>query len=145
MNCARCGGATRIDDDGDRACVMCGHKSQIAEVQPAQGLEITIRLRPKNLPELYAAVATAEGKTTSQLLRAFGLSPADAKKVASGAMVHPGVALAMMQKYTITATDFVALMKAGAISTASSAAPQARRKPVPKPKNTADAAEAVSA
>ena len=144
MKCADCGGAMMTNVDGGLSCRMCGRAARVDEAQPVSGLEITIRLRPKNLPELYAAVATAEGKTTAQLLATFGLTAKEAKQVASGAMVHPGLALAMMQKYTIAATDFVALMKAGAGGVRQ---PQqgARRKGGRPPKNAADRTEVVPA
>lgn len=73
---------------------------------------IPIERRPKNLKELIAALAIAEGTDPSGLLVQCGLPKGKAKAMASGDVLYPDVVSKIAKKYAITPTQWFKLITA---------------------------------
>ena len=125
--CPKCSGMILDKGDGEPTCANCGRMATPQESangnrhQPG-GLVINLEIRPKTLPELISGLAAAEGKTPVEYLKSLGLPQGQAIRMKNGEVIYPAVAVALMEKHGITASDFVALMKSGTVAGATTGA-----------------------
>lgn len=128
--CGRCGGLVMDPGDGEPRCSACGRPAQPATPEAVDGpVTINIQLKPKNLVELYSALAITQGKNATQFLESLGITPAQAKSMASGDTVVPAAAVVLMERYAITPSDLVSLMKG------QTRVDIRKRRPGPKPRS----------
>ena len=123
-NCNHCGGLVQDPGDGESRCVNCG-RSAAAQEPPRRnnGVTVTIKLTPDTWAEFIAAVALARGAKPAKMLEELGLTAAQARQMASGAVLYPGPAIALLERNGIAPTEFVTLLKGQVESNA----PRARR------------------
>ena len=109
--CEHCGGLITPNSDGEERCASCGREGTPPVQSPGQGLTIALQLQPKTLTELYGGLAMARGVTPTELLGELGLPKGQGNRMASGQVIYPGAAVALMERFGITPSDFVVLMK----------------------------------
>ncbi len=111
-NCEHCGGLVQDPGDGDVRCSNCGRAAPDQETPRGNNrVTVTIHLTPRNLSEFIAGVAMARGTNPMRMLEEFGLTPAQARQMASGAAFFPGAAVALMERHGVTPSEFVTLLK----------------------------------
>ena len=111
-NCERCGGLVQDPGDGDVRCSNCGRAAPDKESSHGNNrVTVTIQLTPKDLSEFIAGVAMARGTTGPRMLEEMGLTPAQARQMASGTAIFPGAAVALLERNGVTPTEFVTLLK----------------------------------
>ena len=136
-NCTHCGGLIMDYGDGGKKCSQCSQCSQCSRAAPVEPttpanncLTVNIQLTPTTLAELCSALALAKGLKPMELLQAMGLTAGQAKAMASGNVVYPTAAVALVEQYPVTPSQLVALMKGQA--RANTPSPQRR----PRRRNT---------
>ena len=95
----------------------------MGENNGAAPVRIEVLLEPKTLPELYGALGSTQGVTGTAFLKSMGVVDGAARRMKSGAIVDIGVMVQIMERFSITPTQFVALAKA-TVSGVSSATPR---------------------
>ena len=97
---------------------MCGSRyAKKAEAQE-EGVEITVTLRPQTLPELFDALAVANGSSSGRAyLETKGASAGVARQMMSGAVIDTSATVKVIDETGITAGDFIKLLKSTVSST----------------------------
>lgn len=116
-NCPQCGGGPLRDDEGQALCPNCGRryewpKDRASATGKSGGVELTVTLKPKDLPELFAALGMVTGKTGNQYLQSLGLAPQSAGQMMTGSVLYIEPLLKVMETAVLTPSDFVTLLKA---------------------------------
>ena len=107
-----CGGLIMDYGDGEKKCSQCSRAAPVEPTTPANNrLTVNIQLTPTTLAELYSALALAKGLKPVELLQAMGLTAGQAKQMATSNVVYPTAVVALVEQYSVTPSQLVALMK----------------------------------
>ena len=127
--CNHCGGLMMEKEDEELRCSSFG-RSGPAQVQSNdRSVVIDIQLRPKTLGELLGALALAENRKPAELLEGMGLTPTQAKKMASGELLYPKAVIAFVRKYAVTPSQLFTLIERSSAVDATNGAGQGQRRP----------------